>query len=432
MTAQSTWCGFVVLVIQPEAFHRREPLLAYAHKSDGWTVVERRTVTWTPARAQSLLAANADDASMSEESGEQTIAKQAAVLTAGRTEVVVLRRAVPANEMVFLREDEEGALETTPAGDWKRWLDLCGPADPEEARIVAPRSLRALFGIDRQRCGVWTSRSMEQIPEDLGKCFDDATQVDRIQESVRAVAEHVAAGGSVAKSYLNATVVETLTMGLSRLCAVQPARPLEWLGDYLRESGALQTETRLPPQLVFVLGGPGAGKGTQCTRIVSEFGHWHVSAGDLLRAEVQTQSEQGQLIDEMIRQGAIVPGYITLDLLRKKLVEAGRTLTVPGVLIDGFPRAVDQAIDFECLLRPADFCLFFECSEAEMERRLLERGRNSGRTDDNPDSIRKRFRTFMETTMPVLDYLERRIRVYRIPAEGAIDEVYARVRSLFL
>jgi UMP-CMP kinase family protein len=394
--------------------------------------VERRTVTWTPEQAQSLFAADEELDATTPDSADNVVEKKFSVLTAGRTEVVVLRRAMLATEMVFLADDEENALETAPASDWKRWLELCGPADPDEARAKAPRSLRALFGIDRQRCGIWTSRSAERIRDDLEKCIGDAAQAQGVQDKVQAVAECTAIGGAAAKSYLNATVVETLTRGLSRLCTVQPVRPLEWLGEYLRESGALKAEARLPPRLVFVLGGPGAGKGTQCARVVTEFGYWHVSAGDLLRAEIQTQSEQGQLIDEMIRQGAIVPGHITLELLRKKLVGAGRTPSVPGVLIDGFPRAVDQAIDFECLLRPADFCLFFECSESEMERRLLERGRSSGRSDDNPESIRKRFRTFMETTMPVLDFLERRIRVYRIPAEGSMDEVYGHIRSLFL
>ncbi|RYC54342.1 hypothetical protein CHU98_g11871 [Xylaria longipes] len=93
-------------------------------------------------------------------------------------------------------------------------------------------------------------------------------------------------------------------------------------------------------------------------------------------------------------------------------------------LIDGFPRKFDQAVKFEEAVCPARFVLFYDCPEEEMERRLLERGKTSGREDDNAESIRKRFRTFVETSMPVIDYYEKQDRVVRIRADVPPDEVY--------
>lgn len=92
-------------------------------------------------------------------------------------------------------------------------------------------------------------------------------------------------------------------------------------------------------------------------------------------------------------------------------------------LIDGFPRKLDQALKFEESVCAARFVLFYDCPEDTMEARLLERGKTSGRTDDNEESIRKRFRTFVETSMPVVDYYEKQGRVVKIDATPAPEEV---------
>ncbi|KAI2629640.1 uridylate kinase [Hypoxylon sp. NC1633] len=182
--------------------------------------------------------------------------------------------------------------------------------------------------------------------------------------------------------------------------------------------------------VLFVLGGPGAGKGTQCERLVARHGFAHLSAGDLLRAEQnRPDSEFGDLIRHHIRNGLIVPMEVTIALLESAMREVldappststtTTTTTSPKkgkFLIDGFPRKLDQAIKFEEAVVPARFVLFFDCPESEMERRLLERGKTSGREDDNAESIRKRFRTFLDTSMPVVDYFEAQDRVVRVDA----------------
>lgn len=98
------------------------------------------------------------------------------------------------------------------------------------------------------------------------------------------------------------------------------------------------------PKVVFVLGGPGSGKGTQCAKIVSEFGLSHVSVGDLLRAEVAKNTSVGSSISELMREGKIVPLNLTLSIVKNSLKQIDNP---KGILLDGFPREMTQAIEFE-------------------------------------------------------------------------------------
>ena len=98
-------------------------------------------------------------------------------------------------------------------------------------------------------------------------------------------------------------------------------------------------------------------------------------------------------------------------------------------LIDGFPRALDQAECFEQMVKPCEKVLFFDCPEEEMERRLLKRGETSGRSDDNADTIRKRFRTFVEQSLPVMDHYEQQAKVFKISAVPTPDQVFVEVQK---
>lgn len=184
--------------------------------------------------------------------------------------------------------------------------------------------------------------------------------------------------------------------------------------------------------VVFVLGGPGAGKGTQCAKLVEQHGFTHLSAGDLLRAEQDRPGSQfGDLIRDYIKNGLIVPMEVTVKLLENAMTDA---LAKKGAkqgrfLIDGFPRKLDQAYKFEDTVCPAKLVLFFDCPEKVMEERLLERGKTSGRADDNAESIRKRFRTFIETSMPVVDYYEKQGKVVKIEAVTTADKVFAETQK---
>eukprot|EP00947_MAST-08B_sp_MAST-8B-sp1_P005181 g5181.t1 len=184
------------------------------------------------------------------------------------------------------------------------------------------------------------------------------------------------------------------------------------------------------PQVVFVLGGPGAGKGTQCDQITANYDYHFISAGDCLRAERKNpDSKDGQLINDYIARGAIVPVEITIALIQKAMAKSGKT----KFLIDGFPRNADNVQGwYKNVGDAADVrgVLFFDCPEAEMERRILERGKTSGRVDDDAAVIRKRFKTYQESTRPVLDAYATMGLVHKVAADRTVDEVFADVKPV--
>ncbi|KAJ6259928.1 Uridylate kinase [Drechslerella dactyloides] len=182
-------------------------------------------------------------------------------------------------------------------------------------------------------------------------------------------------------------------------------------------------------KVIFVLGGPGVGKGTQCANLVKDYHFVHLSAGDLLREErTRSGTEYGELIETYIKEGKIVPMEVTIVLLEnamKKSIEAGKH----KFLIDGFPRQMDQALKFEEVVVPSQFTLFFDCDEETMTKRITERGKTSGRSDDNPESMLKRFRTFNETSMPVVNYFDGQKKVVKVDGAKSVDAVYADVKA---
>lgn len=184
------------------------------------------------------------------------------------------------------------------------------------------------------------------------------------------------------------------------------------------------------PKVIFILGGPGAGKGTQCSLLVSNFGFKHLSAGDLLREERNKPgSEYGELIEHHITNGTIVPVAITCKLIEKAMQ---RTNT-DTFLIDGFPRNKDnldgwlqEMADKTALL----FVLFFDCPIDTCIDRCLKRGAaGSGRTDDNVESLKKRIKTFNEDTLPIIEYYKKLNLVKTIDATRTAEEVFEDVKK---
>lgn len=186
------------------------------------------------------------------------------------------------------------------------------------------------------------------------------------------------------------------------------------------------------PEVVFVLGAPGAGKGTQCSFISKEFGFVHLSAGDLLREERQRPgSEYGEMIEEKIRNGEIVPVEVTCSLIHKAMLKSGKT----QFLIDGFPRNKDNLEGWQKVMSDKAkllFVLFFECSRELCTQRCLSRGAaGSGRSDDNLESLKKRFNTYLNDTMPIIGHYDAQGQVCRINSENPPEEVFKDVTQVF-
>ena len=191
------------------------------------------------------------------------------------------------------------------------------------------------------------------------------------------------------------------------------------------------------PSVVFVLGGPGAGKGTQCLNIVKEFGYTHLSAGDLLRAERKKPgSKVGEEIERHITNGTIVPVEVTCGLLKNAMDEVmDKDANKNNLLIDGFPRNLDNREGWDKEMGDKSnvkFVLFFDCSEEVCMQRCLDRGQaGSGRSDDNKESLNKRIVTYNNSTRPIIDYYNEKGMVHTVDASKSPEEVFAEVKKLF-
>jgi len=195
--------------------------------------------------------------------------------------------------------------------------------------------------------------------------------------------------------------------------------------------GAKETvERRTPYNVVFVLGPPGSGKGTQCQRISKNFGFKHLSAGDLLRAERERKgSTFGDLIDMHIRNGSIVPVEITCKLLENAMEAQPDAI---GFLVDGFPRNQDNLDGWQREMSDkvkVHFVLYLTAPLTICVDRCLNRGQN--RTDDNQESMQKRITTYNNQTLPIINHYAAINLVREILGTAEPDQVYASVEQVF-
>jgi len=168
--------------------------------------------------------------------------------------------------------------------------------------------------------------------------------------------------------------------------------------------------------LNIILGGaPGRGKGTLSDIIVSKYGLSHLSTGDVLRAEIASGSKLGQEINEIISLGNLIPDSQMIALLQNYINNL--PADCKGVIFDGFPRTVDQAYALTEMLdshKMDAYMLDLYAEEDVIISRLLNRGKTSGRADDNLETIKKRLRIYNETTRPISDYYLRRHKYFLI------------------
>lgn len=190
-------------------------------------------------------------------------------------------------------------------------------------------------------------------------------------------------------------------------------------------AGEIIRDSNVP--IIWVLGGPGCGKGTQCAKIVAKYNFSHFSTGDLLRDEVASGSDQGKELQEMMKKGLLVSNETVLKLLEAAMVKALNGTV--GYLIDGYPREPAQGPEFEKFIAPVDIILYFECSNETLVARILKRASESAtvRADDNEETLKTRIATFRENTEKILVQYSTQLR--RINAERAPEDIFADVEK---
>ena len=180
---------------------------------------------------------------------------------------------------------------------------------------------------------------------------------------------------------------------------------------------------------LILFGPPGSGKGTQAAKLVEKYKLLHISTGDLFRYELGNNTPLGQEARSYMDKGELVPDSVTVGMLRNK-VEAN--LDVPGYIFDGFPRTEAQAVALDDLLCERDHevskLIMLEVPDEEIIKRLLERGKTSGRADDrNEEVIKNRIEVYRKETSPVFDFYARQGKSVKVHGVGSIDEIFDRL-----
>jgi len=186
------------------------------------------------------------------------------------------------------------------------------------------------------------------------------------------------------------------------------------------------------PNVVFVLGGPGTGKGTMCELAESQLGWTHLSTGDLLRAEREAGGPTAEKIESFFTAGKLVPNEITVTLLMNAMERVARTAGKNNFLLDGFPRSVaNMDAWYEIFGREAELpkMLFLECPYEVLEKRIMGRAQYSGRSDDNVESMKLRFDTFKTETLPIVELFKAKGKCVEIDTSQDRQAVYDLVKE---
>jgi UMP-CMP kinase len=186
------------------------------------------------------------------------------------------------------------------------------------------------------------------------------------------------------------------------------------------------------PNVVFILGGPGAGKGTMCELAEEQLGWTHLSTGDLLRTEQQRGGPTTEIIREYIAAGKLVPNEIVVRLLKDAMEKVTRTTGKKNFLLDGFPRSLSNLEAwYEVFGRETELpkMIYFECPFEVLEQRILGRARYSGRVDDNVESMKLRFDTFKAETLPTVEFFKSKGKCVEVDTSQERQVVYALLRD---
>ena len=176
---------------------------------------------------------------------------------------------------------------------------------------------------------------------------------------------------------------------------------------------------------IVLFGGPGSGKGTQSEKLIDEYGLHHISTGEVLRDHISRETELGKIAKKYIDEGQLIPDDLMIQILDNVLEDAKDK---EGVIFDGFPRTIPQAIALKDLLQKRGTDLHavvgLEVPEEELVKRMLNRGKETGRADDNIETIKKRLDVYHHQTTPLRDYYKKENKYIPIDGSGDIKEIF--------
>ena len=183
---------------------------------------------------------------------------------------------------------------------------------------------------------------------------------------------------------------------------------------------------------IVIFGAPGSGKGTQSDKLIEHYNLFHISTGDVLRDHIRRGTELGQIAKGFIDQGQLVPDELIIDILAQ-VIDDNKKYTSEGVIFDGFPRTIPQAEALEQLMADRgtqiDAVVGLEVPEEELIKRILLRGKMSGRSDDNEETARKRLETYHNQTAPLKAYYEEQGKYLAINGQGSIDDIFELIKE---
>jgi adenylate kinase len=182
---------------------------------------------------------------------------------------------------------------------------------------------------------------------------------------------------------------------------------------------------------IVLFGPPGSGKGTQSCKIIEKYQLVHISTGDLLREEVAARTELGLQAKSIMERGALVSDEIVIGMIRKKVEEHKEG---PGFIFDGFPRTVEQARELRKVLTDYDervtLMISLDVPREELVKRLLNRGRETGRSDDNMETINNRIDVYNKQTIPVTYYYDKVRKHVAVDGTGSVEKIFGRITDV--
>lgn len=180
---------------------------------------------------------------------------------------------------------------------------------------------------------------------------------------------------------------------------------------------------------IVIFGAPGAGKGTQSDKLIEKYGLGHISTGDVLRKEIKNGTELGQTAKGYIDNGQLIPDDLMVSILASVYDGFGKEHA--GVIFDGFPRTILQAEALKKMLaergHQIDAMIELSVPEDELMARLLNRGKLTGRSDDNEETIKKRLDVYHNQTAPLIEWYENEGIHHHVEGLGTVDEIFGRV-----